>query len=327
MYKEQLRNAFRFAVCALLGALLLNGFALLAQGGIPNLRVASVSRSSAYLTWDAVAGASYYDIYVVTPSGNEHHAGGTSGTSYNVRRLRSNTTYTFRVYASNGSSGSVSASTKREVKIRRYVPPPVTCPHLPAYVVVTGYKLNTQCQIVDEAGVGQMDVIKRGVIAAVNIWNYVSNPIDVCIRGHGWMVLLDAAYPTRQNLELAHTHRDGMTCSVTDRAGTVALVASAPPPHTTYVQLPLQSEEEAEPEPETVSLPTFEAISLDDCFIKLMDSLFLRETPGGAIIGIVWLNSEVHASEINGYWYKVEFEGKTGYISRYHRKVLQGGCG
>ena len=70
MYKEQLRNAFRFAVCALLGALLLNGFALLAQGwDHQRLRVASVSRSSAYLTWDAVDGASYYDVYVVTPSG------------------------------------------------------------------------------------------------------------------------------------------------------------------------------------------------------------------------------------------------------------------
>ena len=74
-------------------------------------------------------------------------------------------------------------------------------------------------------------------------------------------------------------------------------------------------------------LPTFNAIPLSDCLIKLVETLFLRADPAGEIIGLVWLNSEVPAFEINGFWYKVEFEGKTGYISRYHRKVLRGGCG
>ena len=43
--------------------------------------------------------------------------------------------------------------------------------------------------------------------------------------------------------------------------------------------------------------------------------------------GLVWLNSEVPAFEIKGYWYKVEFEGQIGYISRFYREVVRGGCG
>ena len=77
----------------------------------------------------------------------------------------------------------------------------------------------------------------------------------------------------------------------------------------------------------TGTLPTFETIPLVDCQIKLVETLFLRAEPAGEIIGLVWLNSEVPAFEINGYWYRVEFEGVTGYISRFHRKVLRGGCG
>ena len=81
-----------------------------------------------------------------------------------------------------------------------------------------------------------------------------------------------------------------------------------------------------------VALPTFDPIPLVDCQIKLVATLYLRAEPAGQIIGLVWLNSERESSampayEINGYWYKIEFEGVTGYISRYHREVLYGNCG
>ena len=49
-------------------------------------------------------------------------------------------------------------------------------------------------------------------------------------------------------------------------------------------------------------------------------------SPAGEIIGLVWLYSEVPVFETNGDWYKVEFEGKIGYISRNYRRVLRGGC-
>ena len=196
-----------------------------------------------------------------------------------------------------------------------YRPPDVTCPHLPPIVVVIGFIENTQCQMVDEGGIGRMEVIKRGVLAAVDVWNNMPEEVEVCFYDHGWLVFLDADYAPRMVMELEHTHPDDMTCGVIDRAGTVVLVDTAPPPV-------------AATQPTTgTTLPIFEAIPLSDCQIKLVDTLFLRAEPAGEIIGLVWMNTEVPAFEINGYWYKIEFEGKTGYISRYHRKVLRGGCG
>ncbi len=195
-----------------------------------------------------------------------------------------------------------------------YRPPDVTCPHLPDRVVVTGYVINTQCQMVGEVVIAwQPHLHERGFIDAVDVWSVMpAGGVEVCFHYHGWLVFLDAAYAPRMVTELAHFHRDGMTCGVINRAGTVVLLRQAPAPVT---------------QPAEDNLPLFDAVPLSGCLIKLVETLFLRAEPGGEIIGLVWLNSEVSVSEINGYWYKVEFEGVTGYISRYHRKVLRGGCG
>ncbi|MCY4536644.1 MAG: hypothetical protein OXE52_00275 [Chloroflexi bacterium] len=44
-----------------------------------------------------------------------------------------------------------------------------------------------------------------------------------------------------------------------------------------------------------------------------------------------WEANDEQGSELaldeHALWYKVEFEGKIGYISRYFRKVLRGNCG
>ena len=191
-----------------------------------------------------------------------------------------------------------------------YRPPDVTCPHLPSRVVVSGYAVNSQCQMVGEVVIAwQPELYERGFIDAVDVWNYVNGGIEVCFRNHGWLAFLDAAYAPRRVMELEPVYRDGMTCGRIDGAGTVVLLESPP----------------AQPSGNT--LPVFESIPLFDCQIKLAETLFLRAEPAGEIIGLVWLYSEVPAFEIKGYWYKIEFEGVTGYISRYHREVLRGGCG
>ncbi|MCY3779014.1 MAG: hypothetical protein OXG78_01775 [Chloroflexi bacterium] len=189
-----------------------------------------------------------------------------------------------------------------------YRPPDVTCPHLPPRVVVSGYAVNTQCQMVGEVVIGKTNLVQRGFIDAVDVWSYVNGGLEVCFRNDGWLVFLDATYLQRKVMELEHYHRDGMTCGQIDRIGTVVLLERA-----------AATAENA--------LPIFETIPLSDCLIKLVETLFLRAEPAGEIIGLVWLNSEVSAFEINGYWYKVEFEGATGYISRFYRRVLRGGCG
>ncbi len=195
-------------------------------------------------------------------------------------------------------------------------PPDVTCPHLPDRVDVSGYNGSTQCQMVDQAGIGRADLIQRGVIDAVDVWNFKTHDVDVCFRNEGWLVFLDAAYAPRMLMELESFERDGMTCGLINRPGTVALLATA-----------ALVERDSAPTLPVFEPSPFKPIPLVDCQIKLVETLFLRAEPAGEIIGLVWLNSEVPAFEINGFWYKTEFEGKTGYISRYHRRVLRGGCG
>lgn len=181
-----------------------------------------------------------------------------------------------------------------------------SCDKLPPRVAVFGNVYGTECQMVSEAGIGKANVLARGFKDAVDVWSYVNGGMEVCFRNSGWLVFLDAAYAPRMVVELESFERDGMTCGAIDSAGTVTLVRSAPR--------------------QQHALPTFESIPLSDCQIKLAETLFLRAAPAGEIIGLVWLYSEVPAFEINGDWYKVEFEGQFGYISRFYRKVLRGGC-
>ena len=154
----------------------------------------------------------------------------------------------------------------------------------------------------------------RGFIDAVDVWSYVNGGIEVCFRNQGWLVFLDAAYAPRMATELASFIRDGMTCGAIDRAGTVVLLreaaSSATPP--------------TDESPAT--LPTFDAVPLADCLVKLQETLFLRDAPAGEIIGLVWLYSEVPVFEVSGDWYRTEFEGQSGYISRLFSRVLRGGC-
>ncbi|MCY4021384.1 MAG: SH3 domain-containing protein [Chloroflexi bacterium] len=106
---------------------------------------------------------------------------------------------------------------------------------------------------------------------------------------------------------------NGMTCALIDRAGTVVLL-----------RVPMTFDQPIVPAHHAPAEAS--SIPFDNCLVKLLETLFLRAAPGGEIIGLVGLNSEGPVFETNGDWYKVEFEGKTGYISRFYRKVLRGNC-
>ncbi len=316
-------------ICIILLISLAAALPALAQDGVRNLRATKTRSNSISLRWDSSPGSSGYGYYVyIGPARGDTNnpVGGTNGTSYTIKGLRPNTAYRITVVVAGSphlgqSAITVQTGEKRKDKTpARYVPAPVTCPHLPPRVVVTGYVENTQCQVVGEVVIsGHPDLRQRGFIDAVDAWNYINGGLVVCFRSEGWLVFLDAAYAPRMATELDHKHRDGMTCGEIDRAGTVALLES--PPVADPAPQPAAA---AQP---SNSLPVFESIPLHDCQIKLLETLFLRAEPAGEIIGLVWLNSEVQAFEIHGYWYKVEFEGQTGYVSRYHREVLRGGCG
>ena len=299
---------------------LLGAYPTLAQGSLQNLRATKVRTKSITVKWDAVSGVSQYEVLAGRADRYEEFIAYTEDTSFTLGNLRPNTLYSISILSSR-ASGHIMVRTAKKAKktVTVYVPLPQTCPHLPSRVTITGYVKHTQCQMVDESGVGRSEILERGFIDALDVWNEVPGKVEVCFRAVGWLVFLDADYAPRMEMELDHRHPDGMTCGTIDRAGTLVLVGTAPltgtHTHPTNSNLPEST------------LPVSESIPLIDCQVKLVATLFLRAEPAGEIIGLVWLNSEVPAFEINGHWYKVEFEGKVGYISRYHRKVLQGGCG
>ena len=134
------------------------------------------------------------------------------------------------------------------VQKREPRPPVVTCPSLPPSVVVFGYVEGTQCQMVDAAGVGNLEVIQRGFINAVDIWSYVNGGIEVCFRTAGSLVFLDADYAPRMLMDLPSFQPNGMTCGAIDRAGTVVLVHPGAP------STPVSPTPPGEP-----TLPTFDS--------------------------------------------------------------------
>jgi hypothetical protein len=315
MYQKELARCGKLARLFALAVAFLATLPALAQA---NLRATEIGRTSVKLEWDAVSSAISYGISVDLRS--VVHFSDTSVRSYTVTGLRPDTRYTLDLVwpggsqgisvrtAGNGGADGDDADEQAEFAHR---PPDVTCPDLPARVVLTGYAVNSQCQMVDDVVIsGYPELQARGFIDAVDVYRYINGGIEICFRNAGWLVFLDAAYSPRQIVDQEQYQRDGMTCGNIDRAGTMVLLRDGP---------------RTAGAPAT--LPVFDTIPLHDCHIKLVETLFLRATPAGEIIGLVWLNSEVPAFEINGYWYKVEFEGQTGYISRYHRKVLRGGCG
>lgn len=284
-----------------------------------NLNVSYASTSTVVLTWSSVE---YTDEYVVVKSPgspNEQVIATVRGNGYRIRGLMPGTTHTFGLQHAFGLD-TVSVFTMPKLKKPKTMPMIETCPKLPARVAVFGNQLGTQCQMVDAGGIGRLDLIKRGFIDAVDVWHNVPAGVEVCFRRSGSLVFLDAAYMPRMAMDLQSRQRDGMTCGAIDRAGTVALLA-----HPLKAQPPAPEAPTSDAAPAT--LTTFDAIPVSDCLIKLVETLFLRATPGGEITGLVWLNSEVPVYEISGHWYKIEFEGKLGYVSRFYRKVLRGGCG
>lgn len=303
-----------------LAALSMNLNTAQAQQWDANLRASKITYNSFRVSWDPPPNNVTSDVYRRSGESNVSLGRANNGFSFHVKGLQPGTRHVITVKNQYGEA-ELTVSTRRRFSNFAYVSPARTCPVLPSNIVVSGYSEYTQCQTIDQGGVGQMDVLDRGFIAGVDIWHSVAAGVEVCISGNGWLVFLDADYSPRMVMEMEHTHRAGMTCGEIDREGSVVLVARAAPEATAAPEASTRTHHGSQ------VLPVFESIPLVGCHIKLVETLFLRSEPGGEIIGLIWLNSEVPAFEINGYWYKVEFEGKTGYISRYHRKVLRGGCG
>ncbi|MEL6526776.1 MAG: LysM domain-containing protein [Chloroflexota bacterium] len=80
------------------------------------------------------------------------------------------------------------------------------------------------CHTVDEAGVGNLEVIMQGVVRAVDVFGEFNSAVDVCLLGSGNLIFLDAVNAPRIPQPIGSNFGGGYTCTVITTEGTVVLV-------------------------------------------------------------------------------------------------------
>ena len=158
-------------------------------------------------------------------------------------------------------------SRKKVTAATTVTPPPRvhTCEHLPENIVVyatAGLRSGVQCQEIDERGVGIQSVIDQGILLAVDVWGYVDPGAQVCFRGSGSLIFLDAANAPRQASKMASVSSENWTCGTIHRAGSLVLVQSAQDAHSA----------------------TPAVVALTSCQVRALEALNFRNAPAGSII-------------------------------------------
>ncbi len=76
----------------------------------------------------------------------------------------------------------------------------------------------------DGGGIGVQSIIDAGPLAALDVYGYVEQGVEVCFPQIGRVVFLDARTMPRAITTLPATVRDGMTCVYLDSPGSLALL-------------------------------------------------------------------------------------------------------
>ena len=161
-----------------------------------------------------------------------------------------------------------------------------------------GLKSGMQFKRVDAAGVGNQSVLDMGFIDAIDVWGGFSGSVTVCFPQHGQIIFLDAATSPRQATTLASQQVNGSTCATVTSAGTVVLV----------------------------SAPATQPDAVSDCTVTATHNLNFRATPAGRRIGRVTKGSTLTVLSRTDYWFQVDSNGATGWISAGY-VIKDGDCG
>jgi len=194
---------------------------------------------------------------------------------------------------------------------------PIIRAQVPAGTVTNG---NVFCRVLAQSGqfvagsppetVGNAQVLSLGVVHAVDVYALsggspiiaFNNPVTVCLQGTGSMVYLDATQAPRPPVILTGATSDGTyTCVNIPNAGTVVLVQSGG-------NLPgVSSGGGGSGGPSQ---------DLSGCVVTPLMRLNLRSVPGldGRVLGIVPEGIALGSSERTRRWFRVSFEGRTGWI-------------
>lgn len=193
-------------------------------------------------------------------------------------------------------------------------PTPATCRDLPPGVATVsatyGLTSGVQCQIVDGAGIGIQSVVDAGFIAAVNLWAYVEQGVNICFPRLGSLIFLDSGITPRA-VSAIDAYRTGHSvCARLTRPGTVVLMPGEPPAEMQTVM--------SEPAP---GQPAADQPASAGCPIHTTGHLRLRAEPSAQAetLDYVQRGSNLTATSRTTFWYQVSYHGQTGWIG--HRYV------
>jgi hypothetical protein len=206
---------------------------------------------------------------------------------------------------------------------------PIIRAQIPPGTVTNG---NVFCRVLAQSGqftggsppesVGHPQVLSLGVIHAVDVYalsggspiTRFNNSVLVCLQGSGSLVYMDATQAPRPPVILTNATSDGSyTCANIPNAGTLVLVQSGG------------------------NLPGVNtggggsggpSQSLSGCVVTPLMRLNLRSVPGldGRVLAIVPEGVALGASQRTRRWFRVSFEGRTGWIFAAYVST-NGACG
>ena len=183
--------------------------------------------------------------------------------------------------------------------------PPDTCSALPgantAITATYGQQSGVQCQHLDGSGIGIQSIIDAGFIAAVDVWGYVEQGVEICFPQLGSITFLDAATSPRAISTIDSFSRGNNTCVHLTRAGSVILMPGAP---TTVAPA------------DTAAQPDVATTAVSGCGVHAFGHLkFLAEPSSEAeIIGYITRGTTVTFVSRRPGWYQVSHRGLTGWV-------------
>ena len=182
----------------------------------------------------------------------------------------------------------------------------LTCVSIASSIEILNSHPSTQCQQVSGAGIGNDAILAANPKDAVDVWGYIPPNLKVCFRmSSGSFRFLDAAYAPRMISSLPAFGEMGMICTTIDRPGTVVLLPGPMLPVPTAVPVRGQG--------------------LWNCTVTTNFLLNLRDAPAGADIGDVPWKATMRALERTVGWFKVDYEGKVGWLAAMYLDT-QGNC-
>lgn len=147
------------------------------------------------------------------------------------------------------------------------------------------------CRRFDIGSIDKHPILASGMIAALDVFGFVEKGVEICFRGNGDLVWLDALADPPQPVQMnSFRNAAGMICGEIDRIGTVILVTSIEEMDT-YAEL-------------------------TSCQVATTRTLRLRHEPGSSLVlGLVPYGLTLNANARTENWFNVSFVDSEGWIS------------